>query len=175
MPPHHRPMRHPTSRTGRTAVLWRLGIDKSNSFPYPIRPINSGGKGGTGMRQAAAARVYAKRLLIVDWETMSTAEHLEKDGGGSGGAASSVTLPLHLLADAEEMSAASHDDVSAPPPPSVDYAHLPPRAALRLLRERLAFPGAHIAWAAPRRLVVYLQVRPSHLIAARPLTAMHSL
>ena len=39
-----------------------------------------------------------------------------------------------------------------------DLAHLPARAALRLLRERLAFPGAHLAWASPAQVrVVYLQ------------------
>jgi hypothetical protein len=39
-----------------------------------------------------------------------------------------------------------------------DLAHLPSRAALRMLRERLAFPGAHLAWSSlARTRVVYLQ------------------
>ena len=40
-----------------------------------------------------------------------------------------------------------------------DTAHLPARAALRAIRERLAFPGIHIAWASAsgRRTLVYLQ------------------
>ena len=40
-----------------------------------------------------------------------------------------------------------------------DTGHLPPRTALRTLRERFAAPGVHVAWARPhaRTSLVYLQ------------------
>jgi hypothetical protein len=38
-----------------------------------------------------------------------------------------------------------------------DTPHLPARFATRLLRDRLAFPGAHLAWQQRRTTVVYLQ------------------
>ena len=49
-----------------------------------------------------------------------------------------------------------------------DLAHCPSRAGIRLLRQRLAFPGAHLAWASPRQgAVIYMQraacSHPAHL------------
>ncbi|KAL3913733.1 MAG: hypothetical protein SGPRY_007876, partial [Prymnesium sp.] len=76
--------------------LSHLGIDKSTSFPYSIRDSR------LNQQDAAAARVFAHRLLVVDW-------------------------------------APHHSDRR------LDTAHLPPRSALRMLRERMAAPGIHMA------------------------------
>ena len=77
------------------ALLERLGIGRSGSFPYPIRPLTD----SNSLKRAAAARVRAKRLLVVDWIAPPPSPGLE---------AASV--------------------------PAADLAHLPARAALRLLR-----------------------------------------
>ena len=97
----------PTDRRQLRPFMWpllqRLGVETTNSYPYPVRPRSA------GAADAAAARLRARRLLVIDWEA---------------GVASDTRNDTH---------------------------HLPPRHALRTLRARLAAPGAHLAWAAPRR------------------------
>ena len=105
-------------------LLERLGVGKELSFPYAVRPIRD----STSLKRAAAARVRAARLLVVDWLP---------DDHDNGACYTSTT-----------------------PSAAADLAHLPSRAALRLLRERMAFPGAHLAWSSPRHTIVYLQVSP---------------
>ena len=134
------------------SLLQRLGVGRHNSFPYSIRPYDGSGKGdGDGMKRAAAARVYAKRLLVVDWDVPP-------------GPAAEACTASEIWGDAAEACTVSDGHATtlltaAPhrPPPAVDYAHLPSRAALRLLRSRLAFPGAQLAYSSRRHTVVYLQ------------------
>ena len=124
------------------SLLERVGVSKVNSFPYSIRPYAAAAT-GSGARHASA-RVHAARLLVVDWDAPPKSQ-------AAGGSTEPLSPSASLLADPGK------DNGAALPPHDVDYAHLPPRAALRLLRARLAFPGAHIAFAAPRRTVTYLQ------------------
>ena len=112
----------PTDRRQLRPFMWpllhRLGVETTNSYPYPVRPRSA------GAADVAAARLRARRLLVVDWE-------------------------------------ASASDTRN------DTHHLPPRHALRTLRARLAAPGAHLAWAAPRRRLVYLHRAAASLRVVR--------
>ena len=135
------------------ALLNRLGIDKTNSFPYSIRPYSGTGRGAQsgGDAIAMAARIHARKLLLVDWAGEGSAESSAADdtatpaANGQGEACAGTERPALLDASAHR------------PPPAADYAHLPARAALRLLRDRMAFPGAHLAFSSQRRAIVYLQ------------------
>ena len=43
-------------------LLERVGVSRDNSYPYPIRPQLADAE------DAAAARMQAARLLVIDWE-----------------------------------------------------------------------------------------------------------
>ena len=113
----------PTDRRQLRPFMWpllhRLGVETTNSYPYPVRPRSA------GAADAAAARLRARRLLVIDWEASVGADTRN------------------------------------------DTHHLPPRHALRTLRARLAAPGAHLAWAAPRRRLVYLHRAAASLRVVR--------
>ena len=100
-------------------LLHRLGVETATSSPSPVRPRSA------GAADAAAARLRARRLLVIDWEASVGADTRN------------------------------------------DTHHLPPRHALRTLRARLAAPGAHLAWAAPRRRLVYLHRAAASLRVVR--------
>ena len=128
-------------------LLERFGVDRTNSWPYPIRAYAHTGN----LRLAAAARVHVSRLLVVDWQLPSSVclprdASCRADGG---------TTPRAVSASSAAAGVAAASSAAALRPSA--YAHLPARAALRRLRERLAHPGAHLGWASPRRLVVYMQ------------------
>ena len=111
-------------------LLELLGIRKTNSYPYPIRPFSA------TLTAVSAARLRVRRLLVVDWWSPT---------------GSAVAPRGMLTADSAAADGANH---------AVEMAHLPARYALRMLRSTLRAAlgvAASITFHAPSRVLVYLQ------------------
>ena len=70
-------------------LLERLGIDRAQSYPYPVRAYGHAAE----LHKAAAARVRAARLLVVDWQLEEAEEAEDASCSAQHSAAEASALP----------------------------------------------------------------------------------